>query len=157
MRSSLGKGLLLAMFVTVTGCSYSTRTTPQSDAALEAKFEEGVRILNIDHNLANISERVHMFRYYLSVPTVTVPIVAEGARMKPYLSVQAKSEDPKIKMLAKSLIRIIDCPEKEIDGPQESGTISLNGKPYRAQFTIFALIHLNEEILAPAKKLEHNK
>lgn len=157
MRSSLGKGLLLAMLVSMIGCSSSSNITAHSDAPLKAKFEEGVSILKINHNLANISERVHMFRYYVSVPTVTVPIVAQGARMRPYLSVQAQSEDPKAQMLAKTLLRIIDCPEQGIDGHQESGTISLNGKPYRAQFTVFALNYLNDRIESPAKYQEHNK
>ena len=88
-----------------------------------------------------------MFRFYLSVPTVTVPIVENGSRLKPYLTTQAKAEDQKTQMLAKALLRIIDCPEREVEGAQESGTISLNGKPYRAQFTAFALNHLDEEIL----------
>ena len=99
-----------------------------------------------------------MFRYYLSVPTVTVPIVENGTRMKPYLTIQANAEDQKTQMLARALLRIIDCPEQEVEGPQESGTISLHGKPYRAQFTVFALNHLNEELtLPPARAQEHNK
>ncbi len=152
MCPALGKTMfLLAVFVNIMGCSASSNTTTESDASLEAKFEEGVRILKINHNLANISERVNMFRYYLSIPTVTVPIVEHGTRMKPYLTNQVKSEDTKTQMLAKALLRIIDCPEQEIAGQQESGTISLNGKPYRAQFTVFALNHLNDKIVAPAK------
>ena len=144
------------MLIGILGCSSSPQGPAQSNASLEAMFEEGVAVLRIEHNLANISERVNMLRYYLSVPTATVPIVEHGIRMKPYLINQAESEDPKVQILAKALLRIINCEEREIDGPQESGTISLNGKPYRAQFTIFALNYLNEKMLAPAKKLKND-
>jgi hypothetical protein len=157
MNSGLGKMLLLSVVASFMGCATSPNAPFQSNAELETRFEEGVKGLKIDHNLANLSESVYMFRYYLSIPTVVVPIVEQGAQMKPYLATQAKAKDQKTQMLAKALLRIIDCPERKIEGPQESGTISLNGKPYRAQFTVFALNYLNERITAPLKDQEHNK
>ena len=146
MKSLLGNAILLMILIGTMGCSSSTQAPEQSDTSLKTIFEEGVTVLKIEHNLANISERVNMFRYTLVCLRLPSRIVEQGIRMKPYLINQTESEDPKTQMLAKALLRIINCPEQEIDGPQESGTISVNGKPYRAQFTIFALNHLNERM-----------
>ena len=149
MHLWLGDRYIAVVLVSLIGCSSSSTGPALTDAQLEASFEEGVKVLRIDHNMANIAETVYMFRYYMSVPTVSVPVVNNGNRMKQYLCIKAMSDDAKTFVLAKALIRIIDCPERVIDGTQESGTISVNGKPYRAQFTAYALNYLKDNIQQP--------
>jgi hypothetical protein len=55
MNSGLGKMLLLSVVASFMGCSTSPNAPFQSSAELETRFEDGVKVLKIDHNLANRS------------------------------------------------------------------------------------------------------